>query len=373
MDNRERQWLPLLLVALVAAAPVVAVGCKDKPAENAVDAAPATSSAAALGSAPPVASGSASGSASAAASAGRDRRRGPRGGGPSGMLFHASTSLADLKDEQKAKIEAAEKQAQSGADPASREAMRTAAKDLHTDLVAGVKAGKVEAAKLEPRYAAIEKIMKVQHDKEGEALNALHAALDPAQRKAAVADVRAKQAAREERMAKHDKDGKDDKKDGDKAKDGKDDKKDGAGDGSGSGGGGGAGKHRGGKSRVERLTHDLELDAEQQKKVAALAPKEDAKKAGEREAAKKKMEALLTAFEKDTFDAKKIEAFDTKVVRAPMEEEAKLLGQILPILKPEQREKLASKMEKGPSPHGRRGGGGFDRRPVEQDDDGDDD
>jgi Spy/CpxP family protein refolding chaperone len=41
-----------------------------------------------------------------------------------------------------------------------------------------------------------------------------------------------------------------------------------------------------------------------------------------------------------------------------MERETKLLVQLLPILKPEQREKLAAKMEKGPSPHGRRGGPG---------------
>jgi Spy/CpxP family protein refolding chaperone len=40
-----------------------------------------------------------------------------------------------------------------------------------------------------------------------------------------------------------------------------------------------------------------------------------------------------------------------------MEDETKLLGQLLPILKPEQREKLAAKMEKGPSSHGRHGGG----------------
>jgi GTPase involved in cell partitioning and DNA repair len=107
----------------------------------------------------------------------------------------------------------------------------------------------------------------------------------------------------------------------------------------------------------------IELDAEQQKKVDALAPKDDGK-GGKPDMTemKKRVEALLGAFEKDPFDAKKVDAFDVKKMRAPMEEETKLLGQLLPILKPEQRERLAEKMEKGPSPHGRRGG--FGHRPL---------
>jgi hypothetical protein len=53
-----------------------------------------------------------------------------------------------------------------------------------------------------------------------------------------------------------------------------------------------------------------------------------------------------------------------------MEHEAKLLAQLVPILKSEQREKLAAKMEKGPSPHGRHPG--FGNRPrVEQESDDD--
>jgi hypothetical protein len=85
---------------------------------------------------------------------------------------------------------------------------------------------------------------------------------------------------------------------------------------------------------------------------------------------KKKMEALLTAFEKDGFDAKKVDPFDAKKARAPMEIEMKLLGQLVPILKPEQRDKLAAKVEKGPSPHGKRGGMGGRPPPIlEQDED----
>jgi Spy/CpxP family protein refolding chaperone len=80
---------------------------------------------------------------------------------------------------------------------------------------------------------------------------------------------------------------------------------------------------------------------------------------------KKRTETLLAAFEKDGFDAKKADAFDVKKSRVALEEETKLLQQILPILKPEQREKLAAKMEKGPSPHA--GGpkrSGFGHKPL---------
>ena len=309
--------------------------CKDKPAETtAVDAAAAPADAAA-----PTASASAAGSASAAASGSaapgdRDGRRGMRGG-PSTMLFEAARAL-DLKDDQKAKVEAAEKNARAGSGEPAREAMKTASKELHTELVAGIKAGKIDNAKLEPRYAALEKLAAEGHAKEAEALGALHAALDPTQRKAVTASVRTKQAAREAKMARR------------------------AGADGGAADGGAA--HFQTKRMLGGLTRGLELDAEQEKKVDALVAKDDGKGHPDPAEMKKHVEALLTAFEKDTFDAKKLEAFDAKKARGPMEQETKLLTQLLPILKPEQREKLAAKMEKGPSPHGRRGG--FGHSPV---------
>jgi Spy/CpxP family protein refolding chaperone len=339
--------LPLVaLVALAAIAATLTVSCKDKPAENAVDAAPSTvqdaSTVLPMASTPMP-------SASAAAEGDHDKRGGAHGG-PASMLFQAARAL-ELKDDQKAKIDAAEKAAHAGGDDASREAMKNAGKDLHTDLIAGIKAGKIDTAKLEPRYAAVEKVATETHAKETEALTALHAALDATQRKAVTANVRAKQAAREAKMGAA---------------------MAGAGADAGASDAGGADGGKGfapGKRTIDRLTRGLDLDAEQQKKVDAIAAKEDGSKAGHPDSAemKRHVEALLAAFEKDTFDAKKLGAEDAKMARGPMEHETKLLAQLVPILKPEQREKLAAKMEKGPSPHNRRPG--FGHRPMGQDDD----
>lgn len=326
---RIKTGLAVVALALGAAA------CKDKespppaPVPSAATVAPQSSA---------VASASAS-TSEADASADGDgvharRERGPQARGVSSIFFRAAKDLADLKDDQKPKIEEAQKKTHdTTAD--GRDEMKASGKEVHTEIVAGIKAGKIEAAKLEPKYAALEKLMKAQREKEDEGLNALHAALTPPQRKTLVEQVKKKHAEMEERMAKREANAKE--KADERAK-----------------------KH------VARLTADLGLDADQQKKVDAIAPPPPG---GDRADNKKRTEAILAAFDKDTFDAKKADAFDAKKARAPLEAQAKLVGQILAVLKPEQREKLAAAMEKGPSPHGRRGGGGSDHRGGDDDDD----
>jgi Spy/CpxP family protein refolding chaperone len=294
-----------LVLALTALAPL---GCEDKPATPApaasTAAAPATTAAAST--AAPAAS-SAPAAASGAPHGDKDRGMHP-GSGPTGMLLHAARGVA--KDDQKAKLDDIEKKLKTDDGP------KDEMKALHTHLAAGVKAGKIDKAKLDTDHAAIEKAMKARHDAEADALNALHAALDATQRKAVVADVKAKQAKREEHMA-----GKKDEP--------KKDAPDMA------------------KRKVERLTKELGLDDAQKKKVEAIVPKDDPAKHTDMMAEmKKRMDALLTAFEKDTFDAKKLEGYDAKKARAPMEAEVKFLTELLAILKPEQREKLATQMEK---------------------------
>jgi len=58
-----------------------------------------------------------------------------------------------------------------------------------TTLVAGIKAGKVDTSKLEPVYAQFDKVTEEHQKKQAEALNSLHAALEPAQQKALVAAI----------------------------------------------------------------------------------------------------------------------------------------------------------------------------------------
>lgn len=331
--------LPLVLLALLTSAPLAGCG---KPADIAVEVTPATSVAPAASSATVVAADASApeGGATAEEPGGR---RGVRRGVSAAFFQSARTIEPAPAAEVKKKIDDAEALDPPPADNAAKDA----AKELHTELLAGIKAGKIENAKLEPRYAAIEKIASAEHDKEIAALNGLYAALDATQRKAVVASVRAKQAKRDERLFK--------------MKGGMLD-----------GGGPDGGRPNMGKVRIDRLTRGLELDADQQKKVDALVPKDDAKTADMHADMKKRTETLLTAFEKDGFDAKKADAFDAKKGRAALEQETKLLTQILPILKPEQREKLATAMERGPgglSPHLPKRGGMGHRPLLEPEDD----
>src|SRR5262249_17889158 len=153
--------------------------------------------------------------------------------------------------------------------------------------------------------AAVEKAQKARQDKEAEALNGLYAALEPAQRKAVAAAIRAKHTERE-------------------------------------------GKHAAPnpKQRLEHLTKQIDLDAGPQKKVEALLSKD---KEGAEEAAhqemKKHAEAVLAAFEGDGFDAKKLEV-PPGAGKKGMAAHVQFLGALLPILKPEQRDKLVAAMVK---------------------------
>lgn len=270
--------------------------------------------------------------ASAEAPAPADRKMGGRHGrGPVGVMLHAAREL-DLKDAQKATLDKLE-QALHADDGAPKPEF----KDFHASLVAGVRAGKIDTAKLEPGYAAIEKAMKARTDKDADALNGLYAALEPAQRKAVTAAARAKQAEREAKHAEHKADAP--KPDADFA-----------------------------KRRLERMTKELDLDAAQQKSVEALLAKDPPPKAAMeamQAEMKKRMDALLTAFEGDGFDAKKLDLapMPGKKMREGMEHHVQFMSQLLPILKPEQREKLAVKMETPPARHGAGGPGDHEDEP----------
>jgi Spy/CpxP family protein refolding chaperone len=109
------------------------------------------------------------------------------------------------------------------------------------------------------------------------------------------------------------------------------------------------------KRRLNRLTVDLELDAAQRKRVAALLAQGNLPTAAAMEArkdeVKKHEDAILSAFEQGdvrALDAGKGRAADASA-ESPhdlIEREVEFLSQLLPILTPEQRETLAESRER---------------------------
>jgi pyoverdine/dityrosine biosynthesis protein Dit1 len=67
------------------------------------------------------------------------------------------------------------------------------------------------------------------------------------------------------------------------------------------------------------------------------------------DAAKKQLEAVLAAFEKDTFDPKKVDLSSTpgKKPTEALDRQVKYIGDLLPILTPGQRDRFAVLMDHG--------------------------
>ena len=336
MSTSRRANGALLLLAALASLPLA---CKDGGCGGGGNGGAPSATATATASAS--ASATVATTASASASPERVRPQGIRAVGATGALFRAVNTI-ELKDEQTATLEKIAADMRE-ADRAARDVgdggfARSETRDAHAALIEGVKAGKIEASRMDPHYAAIERAAKARQEREADALNRLHAALEPAQRAAVVSSVRSLDAQRAARM---------------KARERPD---------------GGAPSFA--KLRLKRYTHDLGLDADQQKKVEAILPKDD-KTASAREEVKKQTDAVLAAFEKESFDARKLDPGAPKRARDPVEEQVKLFGQLLPILKPEQRERLARSLAMtGERARPHRGTSTSERV---HDDDGDDD
>ena len=320
LDRTFLAVIPLSLLALAACNSSSSSG-----GSTTSTAASATGSAVPLAAVPPPASASA---APEVAHAPRMR------GGPGAMFFRATRELTDLKDPQKASLE---KIMDGMKDEGG---LKTEFKDFQDELLSEVKAGKVETAKLDPKMKVIDTAMQTRLDKEADNLTQLHNLLEPGQRKVLTTAIRAKQAKMEERATKM------------KETMGQATPK----------------PEEIAKRKVDRLTKDLELDATQQKSidgiVAKLAPKAAAPM-DMRAEWKKSTDTLLGEFEKDTFDAKKQDFYTgaNKKGHAGLQGEIDLLTQVVPVLKQDQRDKLAARLEHpgmmgrgGPDVHG--GGGG---------------
>jgi Spy/CpxP family protein refolding chaperone len=311
MNAHRAVWVVLPLA-------LTAIGC-DNPSSGANAAASASTSAPAASSAPvatvdPSAAAAAAASASAAAFTMKGASR--RHVGLAGVLLRGAYDDSSLTDAQKATLDKLEDGLY--ADQAS--SPWAAHKTFQTDLVAFIRAAKVDNTKLQADFAAIDKAVQAGQGREADALNGLHEALDAAQRQALVDQVKAKRAAREAREKPPAT----------------------AGDG---------GAPDWAKRRLSRLTAELALDDGQQKAVAALMAKDTtmtpASIQTRKEAAQKRVDALLTEFAKDTFDAKKLDTgMGTKTPHEPQERIATFTAGLIGILHPDQREKYAVRTER---------------------------
>jgi hypothetical protein len=242
--------------------------------------------------------------AQAASPAEHGRRHGHHAHGPVGMLFHAAREL-DLSAAQRATVDQLQQQLH-GDHPARAEHQA-----VHAALVEGVRAGAIDLGKIAPLQTAATQARQAHAQREAAALNGLWAALQPAQRQAVVAAVRE----REGRHAGH----------GQRAGSGWQD------------------------HRAAHLGAELGLDATQQQSVESiLASNRPSPAAMEaRHAAmKQRTEALLTAFAGDAFDAGKLDLSPPADAMGPGHLRPEVLAQIVPLLRADQREKLAASMEK---------------------------
>ncbi len=225
--------------------------------------------------------------------------------GITGAFFKAALE-ADLSDDQKTAVAKLEESLQT--DPGSHKEMSA----LHADLVASVKDGKLDAAKIAADEAAVAKVLSAREEEQATALTGLHDALTPAQRGAVADAVRAARGRPLPAMPQ------------------------GAPDWS--------------TRRLDRMKSQLVLDQDQQKEVAAVLTRSaptPASVQAHADTLKKQTEAVASAFERDTFDAKKVDLSSSpgKKVTDPFDREVKYIGSLLPILTPGQRDRFASLME----------------------------
>jgi Spy/CpxP family protein refolding chaperone len=309
MSDMKR--LPFAAIAVLSSAAWI-VGCEGKSESGAAAGPVAQNSAALAASAAPSPKPAPSGEA-------REHRD-----GFAGMFLRAAQQL-DLTDEQKSVVSTLEPLLHAA--PNVRPALQT----FHADLVAGIEAGLLDATKIQGDLSAIDTAAQAARDVQAGALGRLHDALDAPRRKALVDAIRERQSARDGgRKPFWSNDG---------------------------------GPTNWTARRLDRMTQKLGLDAVQQKQVAGLLAKDDVSSgrpgsSGLRDVGKRHLDALLTAFEAESFDAK---SFDPSWAadKSPadrLHHQVTFLGHLLPILKPEQRDRLST-LFAGPRGDSGRGGG----------------
>ena len=233
------------------------------------------------------------------------------------MAFHAAHDLKLSPDQSLAidQIEAALR--------ASDQGSKGARHALQSDVVAGIRAGKLDANTMRADYAALDAAANDHAGRQAQALDGLWAVLDPAQRADLALAVRTRLAAHALRPPGEPDEVADDWT----------------------------------ARRLERLDDTLGLDEVQKRAVSGLLKKSALPSSDEltarKDAAVARGDALLRAFARDpAFDARKLDDGGAANHEAEelIEKEVTFLGQLVTVLTPAQREKLAVSRERQPGP-----------------------
>ncbi|HZU84212.1 MAG TPA: hypothetical protein VE987_14885 [Polyangiaceae bacterium] len=224
---------------------------------------------------------------------------------PAGALFRAADALA-LDGAQRATVQGLEQNLE-----ASSRELGSAFHGVHADWAAQIRAGAVDPEKVQADEAVLTDAVQGHVQREVEALDGLHAALNPSQRAAAVSAARSSEPGVAEEQGRPP---------------------------------ASAGQPAG----LDRLTRELGLDPDQQQRVSALlAAQPDP--AAYRAQHEQRFSEVLNAFASERFDAQTtLQAMKPslrEMVHQRVEHEAAFFSQLLPILRPDQRETLASNIE----------------------------
>jgi len=234
---------------------------------------------------------------------------------PTSALLDATNDL-ELSPTQKDRIRALDERHR-----INEREVAGAARTLHADLAAQVRAGQGGASKIRADEAGLVSALEAHIAKESDVLNGLHAVLDPSQRRSAAASARATLGSTRSKLAASAEQQ--------------------------PGMAHGESPQGVTKRKLDRLTRELDLDAAQQQQVAKWLSERSGPMNRDHGAKWRHMDALVTAFEGDTFDAKtKIPPNIAAEVHEHIDRKVAFLSVLVPILRPEQREKLAANIEK---------------------------
>ena len=190
--------------------------------------------------------------------------------GPAGVLLN-KLRIVQLSPKQESAVSAIEADLQGSSDPFRLHG------ELARAVAESVRAGKIDRKKLEPQLKVARDLASQDKARQAKALNALHATLDEAQRKAVVGALRTQLELKSGHPSFSAK--------GDESPTGL--------------------SSRRAQRELDRLSRDLELSTEQQKKVEQLLAA-NPNFAPNRRDGREAPAALLDAFEKPTFDASEL-------------------------------------------------------------------